>query len=204
MRARYHPSRWARTLGDRTTRDLLQKGGAMAFTESMIIRGVVMGTLLLVLAPPPAIAVTMGGENQRPAASEADAYARGAAAFEREDWQAVVDHMAEAVEQRPWHDDAYNLMGFALRKLGDYDRALQAYDRALALNPYHRGALEYLGEAYLELDQPARAKATLDRLEVECKRTAADASSGGWQSGCEEWQELSEAYEGYVASQEVK
>lgn len=172
----------------------------MALPAFMIVRHVVLGILLLVLAPPPAVAVTMGGENQPPAASEADAYARGAAAFEREDWQAVVDHMTEAVEQRPWHDDAYNLMGFAYRKLGDYDRALHAYDRALALNPHHRGALEYLGEAYLELDQPARAKATLDRLEVACRRTAADASSSGWQSACEEWQELSETYEGYVAS----
>jgi hypothetical protein len=38
----------------------------------------------------------------------------------------------------------------------------------------------------------------LDRLEVECRRLAADASSAGWQSDCEEWQELHEAYEAYV------
>jgi tetratricopeptide (TPR) repeat protein len=175
----------------------------MASPYAMIARRLMLGALLLVLATAPAIAVTMGGESERPAPGEEDAYTEGAAAFEREDWQAVVDHMTEAVEQRPWHDDAYNLMGFAYRKLGDYDRALQAYDRALALNPHHRGALEYLGEAYLELDQPARAQATLERLEVECKRTAAGAASGGWQSGCEEWQELSEAYEGYLARREA-
>ena len=168
----------------------------------MIVRHVTLGALLLVLATAPAIAVTLGAETEQPASGEQDAYAQGAAAFEREDWQAVVDHMSEAVEQRPWHDDAYNLMGFALRKLGDYDRALQSYDRALELNPHHRGALEYLGEAYLELDQPARAKEMLDRLEVACRRTAADASDGGWRSGCEEWQELSVAYQGYVAGQD--
>lgn len=176
----------------------------MASPQAMIARRVMLGMLLLVLATAPATAVTMGGESERAAPGEEDAYAQGAAAFEREDWQAVVDHMTVAVEQRPWHDDAYNLMGFAYRKLGDYDRALQAYDRALALNPHHRGALEYLGEAYLELDRPARAKAMLDRLEVACMRTAADASGGTWQAGCEEWQELSEAYEGYLATQEGK
>jgi tetratricopeptide (TPR) repeat protein len=176
----------------------------MALPRAVIARHVALGVLLLRLATAPAVAVTLGAENERPAPGAGDAYAQGAAAFEREDWQAVVDHMSRAVEERPWHDDAYNLMGFAYRKLGDYDRALEAYDRALALNPHHRGALEYLGEAYLELDQPARAKAMLDRLAVACMRTAADASGGTWQGGCEEWQELNDAYEGYLVRQEGK
>jgi tetratricopeptide (TPR) repeat protein len=90
-------------------------------------------------------------------------------------------------------------MGFAYRKLGDYDRALQQYDRALALNPHHRGALEYLGEAYLEMDQPQLAKGMLDRLVVECRRINVSATDGGWQASCEEWQDLNEAYEQYVS-----
>jgi tetratricopeptide (TPR) repeat protein len=139
----------------------------MAFPETVSARRLALGALLLVLATAPAGAVTMGGESERPAASAGDDYAQGAAAFEREDWPAVIEHMTRAVEERPWHDDAYNLMGFAYRKLGDYDQALQAYDWALKLNPHHRGALEYLGEAYLELDRPEDAKAMLERLEVE-------------------------------------
>jgi tetratricopeptide (TPR) repeat protein len=172
----------------------------MALPRAVIARHVALGVLLLRLATAPAVAVTLGAENERPAPGAGDAYAQGAAAFEREDWQAVVDHMSRAIEERPWHDDAYNLMGFAYRKLGDYDKALESYDRALELNPHHRGALEYLGEAYLELDQPEAAKATLDRLEVACRRVARDATTGARQSDCEEWQELSEAYEAYVAT----
>jgi tetratricopeptide (TPR) repeat protein len=160
---------------------------------------VVLGAAMLVLAGAPAGAVMSGGESDRPAAGEVDEYARGVAAFEREEWSAVVDHMIKATEQRPWHDDAYNLMGFAYRKLGDYDKALQAYDRALTLNPHHRGALEYLGEAYLELDQPELARASLERLEVECRRIAPAATDGGWQENCEEWQDLSEAYDAYLS-----
>jgi tetratricopeptide (TPR) repeat protein len=174
----------------------------VAFFSSTIARQLTLVTLVLVLATGPAGAVTMGGESAGPAVSEGNDYAEGAAAFEREDWPAVIEYMTRAVEQRPWHDDAYNLMGFAYRKLGDYDKALQAYDWALKLNPHHRGALEYLGEAYLELDQPEAAKATLERLEVECRRIAPAATDGGWQADCEEWQELSEAYEAYVAQQD--
>jgi tetratricopeptide (TPR) repeat protein len=159
-------------------------------------RCVVLGAVLLALASAPAIAVMSGGKSEQPPPSD-DAYEHGKAAFEREDWRGVIDHMTRAIEERPWHDDAHNLMGFAYRKLGDYHRALEAYDRALELNPHHRGALEYLGEAYLELDRPDLAEGMLERLAVECQRIA--VSDRSWQSDCAEWQDLNEAYEAYVS-----
>ena len=164
----------------------------------LMARCVVPGALVLWLAGAPAMAVTSGGTSE-PAPSGDDGYAKGKAAFDREDWQGVIEHMTRAIEERPWHDDAHNLMGFAYRKLGDYDRALVEYDRALALNPHHRGALEYLGEAYLELGRPERAEEMLDRLAAECQRIAVGASHRSWQSECEEWQDLNEAYEAYVS-----
>lgn len=164
----------------------------------LIVRCVVLGALVVALAGGPAIAVTSGGKSEQ-APAAADDYAKAKAAFEREDWRGVIDHTTRVIAQRPWHDDAHNLMGFAYRKLGAYDRALAAYDRALELNPHHRGALEYLGEAYLELDRPEVAKEMLDRLAAECQRIAVGATAdGGWRSGCEEWQDLHDAYQAYV------
>jgi tetratricopeptide (TPR) repeat protein len=165
---------------------------------AVMARCLVLAAFMLLLASAPAIAVMSGGKSEQSPPSD-DAYAAGKAAFDREDWQGVIDHMSKAIEERPWHDDAHNLMGFAYRKLGDYDRALVAYDRALALNPHHRGALEYLGEAYLELDRPELAKDMLDRLAAECRRIAVAASARSWQSECEEWQDLNAAYEGYLS-----
>ena len=159
---------------------------------------IVLGALLVWSASTPAIAVTSGGRSEQPSPS-GDAYANGKAAFEQEDWRGVIDHMTRALEERPWDDDAHNLMGFAYRKLGDYDRALKAYDRALELNPHHRGALEYLGEAYLELDRPELAKGILDRLAAECQRISVGASDRSWQSDCDEWEDLNQAYEAYVS-----
>jgi tetratricopeptide (TPR) repeat protein len=164
----------------------------------LMARCIVLGALAVSLASTPVGAVTSGGKSEQPPPGD-DHYAAGKAAFEQEDWQGVIDHMTRAIEQRPWHDDAHNLMGFAYRKLGDYDRALEAYDRALELNPHHRGALEYLGEAYLELDRPELAEEMLDRLAAECQRIAVAASERSWQSDCEEWQDLNEAYEAYVS-----
>ena len=158
-----------------------------------------LGALVASLLSTPATAITGGGGSEQTPSGD-DAYAAGKAAFVQEDWAEVIEHMTRVIAQRPWHDDAHNLMGFAYRKLGDYDRALEEYDRALKLNPHHRGALEYLGEAYLELDRPELAKEMLDRLAAECQRVAVGATTvDAWQPGCEEWQELKEAYDSHVA-----
>jgi tetratricopeptide (TPR) repeat protein len=164
----------------------------------LILRWVVLGMVAGWAVRGPVLAVTCGGKSEQASPGDAD-YARGKAAFDREDWAEVIESMTTVIAERPWHDDAHNLMGFAYRKLGDYDRALEAYDRALELNPHHRGALEYLGEAYLELDRPELAKDLLDRLALECQRVAVGAAAGAWQSGCEEWQELKEAYDAHIA-----
>ncbi len=46
---------------------------------------------------------------------------------------------------------AHGSLGFALRKLGEYDAALESYNAALALNPRYAYAIEYRGETYLAL-----------------------------------------------------
>jgi tetratricopeptide (TPR) repeat protein len=156
----------------------------------------VLGSLLLA---PPALAVTGFDSDVPRAAPEgtADDYAAGVAAHERGDWQAVIERMAQVIELRPWDAEAYNLAGHAWRKLGDYERALAFYDKALELNPHHRGALEYLGEAYLELDRPEDAAQLLERLAAACRRIASDGRD--WQAQCEEWQDLKTAYDSYRA-----
>jgi tetratricopeptide (TPR) repeat protein len=162
-------------------------------------RGIALVLLWSLAAGAPAGAVTGLDEPPPKAADGAQAaYEAGVAAFEAGEWRVVIDRMAEVIEARPWHADAYNRTGFAWRKLGDYDRALSFYDRALELNPYHRGALEYLGEAYLELDRPADALALLERLATECRRIAADPAD--WRASCEEWQDLKAAYDAYPAA----
>ena len=148
----------------------------------------------------PAHAIMGTDESALPSSSDPD-FAAGLAAYEREDWRALIGHMAAVLEGRPWHDDAQALTGYAYRKLGDYDRSLAHYDRALALNPHNMNALEYLGEAYLELDRPEDAAALLARLEDVCRRLPQFAD-GGWREGCEPWRELKAAYDDHVRAAE--
>ena len=63
--------------------------------------------------------------------------------------------------------DVYNLLGFTLRKTGDYATSLTYYTKALELQPDHRAAREYLGELFAEtgkLDQAREQLAALVRL----------------------------------------
>jgi len=63
------------------------------------------------------------------------------------------------------YHEAWNLVGYAARKLGDYDKAFAAYDKCLAIKPDYAPALEYLGEAWLEKGDLAKAQAQLVLLE---------------------------------------
>ena len=66
---------------------------------------------------------------------------------------------------------AYNGMGFSYRKTGDYAKALEMYDRALALKPGFPDAIEYRGEAYLGLNRIEDAKnAYLEVLAADRKQ----------------------------------
>jgi tetratricopeptide (TPR) repeat protein len=64
--------------------------------------------------------------------------------------------------------DILNYQGFASRRLGRNDAALAYYHEALALDPDHLGATEYLGELYLQLGRIDDARVQLARLDQLC------------------------------------
>jgi tetratricopeptide (TPR) repeat protein len=61
-----------------------------------------------------------------------------------------------AEKRNPDHADLQNNLGFAYRNLKQYDLAFKHYKRAIELDPRHRGAHEYIGEAYLMTGDLAR------------------------------------------------
>ncbi len=64
----------------------------------------------------------------------------------------------QAVQLDPRLHEAWNYVGYTHRKLGDYDDALAAYERALALRPGFPEAIEYRAEAFLALNRIADAQ----------------------------------------------
>ena len=64
--------------------------------------------------------------------------------------------------------DAYNWLGYAYRNQGDYEQSFANYNKALLIDPRHRGAHEYIGEAYLKTGNVAKAEEFLKRLDSLC------------------------------------
>ena len=90
------------------------------------------------------------------------------------------------------HADVYNLLGFSLRKSGDLKTAYTFYKKALDFDPEHKGALEYLGELYVETGQVDKAKENLALLKKLCP------------GGCEELADLEKAVAEAPASTNAK
>jgi Flp pilus assembly protein TadD len=104
-----------------------------------------------------------------PAASKLDAdYAAGKRAIEAKNWQGAIKSLSSAALRDTRNADIQNYLGYAYRKAGQLDLALKHYDRALTLNPRHRGAHEYLGETYLMLNNVAKAEEHLAALQKIC------------------------------------
>jgi len=99
------------------------------------------------------------------------------------------DYKAALAELTPMlatqqHADVYNLMGFSLRKTGDTKQAYTFYRKALDFDPEHKGALEYLGELYVETGEIEKARQNVALLKRLCP------------GGCEELSDLEQAIAG--------
>ncbi len=86
------------------------------------------------------------------------------------------------------HADVYNLLGFALRKTGDFKASMTYYTKALEMQPEHRAAREYLGELYVETGNIEKAREQLAILVKLCP------------GGCEEREDLQKAISAKSAS----
>jgi tetratricopeptide (TPR) repeat protein len=96
------------------------------------------------------------------------------------DYQGALAELTPMLETHQ-HADVYSLMGFSLRKTGDYKQAYTFYRKALDFDAVHKGALEYLGELYVETGQIEKARENLDTLRKLCP------------AGCEELADLEQA-----------
>lgn len=105
----------------------------------------------------------------------------------KEKYDRALPLLEKVVKRDPANADAWNLLGFSARKTGDLARSEVAYDKALALEPTHLGALEYSGELYLKLDDLATAEERLQRLVSACP------------AGCDEREKLEQAINEYKA-----
>lgn len=126
--------------------------------------GLVLAAVLAGAAALPCDAVESDSDPQ--AAADPD-YAAGKKAIEERNWSAAIRRFTSAAQRTPDSADIQNYLGFANRNAGNLAAAFRHYRRALELDPRHRAAHEYIGEAYLMVQDVGKAEehlAALDRI----------------------------------------
>lgn len=108
----------------------------------------------------------------------------------RQDYAKASAILRDALAKAPANAEYHNLYAYALRKGAkpDMDLVFKHYNEALRIDPKHRAAHEYIGEAYLMVGNPAKAKEHLAQLDKLCF------------FGCAEYSDLKKA----IAEHEAK
>jgi Flp pilus assembly protein TadD len=101
------------------------------------------------------------------AARDAD-YAAGRKALIAKQWDEAVTRLRKAEVRHPDHADLQNDLGFSYRNLKQFDAAFRHYKRAIEIEPRHKGAHEYIGEAYLMVGDVPNAEKHLAALRAIC------------------------------------
>ncbi|HEX7250021.1 MAG TPA: tetratricopeptide repeat protein [Burkholderiales bacterium] len=126
--------------------------------------------LSLCLVSGTAFAAGDPGGSSVPAAPKDPVMEKVAAATRNQDWPAAQAVLKEALAKSPQNPDYHNLYAYTVRKGPNPDMSLvfQHYNQALAIDPKHKQAHEYLGEAYLMVGNVAKAKEHLAQLDKIC------------------------------------
>jgi len=127
------------------------------------------------------VATALGnGAPEAPPPRNAD-YEIGVDAVKAGEWDRALYHLDIAARAEPANADVQNELGYVYRNQRRFDLAFRHYHEALRLDPSHRGAHEYIGEAYVLTGEMAKARQHLAALERICGRQ------------CEEYEDLQKA-----------
>lgn len=143
-------------------------------------------TGFLAAAGPAAAMMPVPSNEEKPAASADSDYDKATALIDDERYAEAATLLEGVVKRHPKNADAWSQLGFATRKAGNWKLGEDYYAKALALEPNHQEAMEYLGELYLETNRPEQAKALLAKLTKLCP------------DGCEARSELEEAIDDHA------
>jgi tetratricopeptide (TPR) repeat protein len=132
-----------------------------------------ISTILALLVSTPCFAMGGGGMHGGygsglHSSSGFDDYSTAIRLIHHEQYLDAVPYLDRALQEKPGNADVLNYLGYTHRMLGDYPGSLDFYQQALAHNPDHRGAHEYLGELYLKMNRLADAQVQLAELTRLC------------------------------------
>ena len=147
-----------------------------------ILMAIGVGALLLAVCVAPERASAMSSDPAPGAAKGTPDYQKAEKAVKDKDFKGAIALLEKIIATEPRNANAFNYLGYSHRNLGEREKALGYYKRALDIEPSHLGANEYLGELYLQMGDLAAAEERLKVLDRACRN-------------CEEKRDLAEKIE---------
>ena len=151
-----------------------------------------ISTMVLLYGLASAFAAGGGGGDvsTTPRAPADPVVATAQAAIAQKDWAGAQNGLQQALAANPQNADYHNLYAYSIRMGPNPNMALvfEHYENALRINPQHRAAHEYVGEAYLMVNDLPKARQHLDALNKLCFLP------------CEEYSDLKKAVASYEAN----
>ena len=92
-------------------------------------------------------------------------------------YEKAFEYLIKSNKKTPNQPDTLNYLGYASRKLGNFEVAEKYYLEGLKIKPDHKGINEYLGELYIKTNRIDLARQRLEVLKA---------------CNCEEYDELKE------------
>jgi tetratricopeptide (TPR) repeat protein len=151
-------------------------------------RRVVIGVGAAMLLLPAALRAVESADGADEALKDDADFAAGMQALRAGDAASALPKLQAALRRFPEAAELHNELGYAHRQLRLMAKAFEHYKRALAIDPRHRGAHEYIGEAYLMVGDVASAEKHLAALQAICLLP------------CDEMRELAQAIQAHRAA----
>ena len=150
--------------------------------------------IIALLAAAPAWGMSGDSGGSAPAAAADPVLEKANGAIAAKNWAQAQAVLRDAVARDPGKAEYHNLYAYSIRMGANpaMDLVFRHYNEALRLDPRHRGAHEYLGEAYLMTGNLAKAKEHLAELDKLCF------------FGCDEFTKLKKSIADYEQKQAKK
>jgi len=152
----------------------------MRVLRVLVLMGLALGPASAVVADP--------GRPGEPGVQEDPNYTEGVKEVKRGNYTAAIRLFETVIAKDDRNANAYNWLAYSTRQSGNAAKAIPIYEKALTIDPKHRGAHEYIGEAYLVLGDLPKAKEHLAVLDKLCFLP------------CEEYSDLKKAVREYESS----
>jgi tetratricopeptide (TPR) repeat protein len=107
------------------------------------------------------------GSDSTPEVAKPSSYKKVLSMIKKEQYADAITELEKILTNTNYASDPdiLNHYAYSLRKTQNLIKAEEYYKKALSIDPGHRGALEYIGELYVDTKRLDLANATLKKLE---------------------------------------